>query len=98
MRGIGVKEQPRALLANVSGLDFVEMYNSDTCCGFGGTFSIKYKDISNAMVTDKVNNIIATGADAVVGCDMGCLMNIEGKLSRMGSDIKVMHLAQILAG
>ena len=97
LRGIGVKEQPRALLANVSGLDFVEMYNSDYCCGFGGTFSIKYTDISNALVTDKVNNIIATGADAVVGCDMGCLMNIEGKLSRMGADIKVMHLAQVLA-
>ncbi len=96
LRGIGVKEQPRALLANVSGLDFVEMYNSDTCCGFGGTFSLKYTDISNAMVIDKVNNIIATGASAVVGCDMGCLMNIEGKLSRMGADIKVMHLAQIL--
>jgi len=98
LRGIGVKEQPRTLLRHVSGIDFVEMYNSDTCCGFGGTFSIKYPDISNAMVSDKVTNIIATKADAVVGCDMGCLMNIQGKLSRMGSDIKVMHLAQLLAG
>ncbi len=97
LRGIGVKEQPRTLLRNVSGIDFVEMHNSDYCCGFGGAFSIKYPDISNAMITDKVNNIIATEADAVVGCDMGCLMNIQGKLSRMGSDIKVMHLAQILA-
>jgi L-lactate dehydrogenase complex protein LldE len=74
------------------------MHNSDYCCGFGGAFSVKYPDISNAMVTDKVKNIIDSGANAVVGCDMGCLMNIQGKLSRMGSDIKVMHLAQILAG
>jgi L-lactate dehydrogenase complex protein LldE len=98
LRGIGVKAQPRVLLANVAGIEFVEMHNSDTCCGFGGSFSIKYSDISNAMVTDKINNIIASGAHVVVGCDMGCLMNIEGKLSRMGSDIKVMHLSQILAG
>ena len=98
LRGIGVKEQPRTLLRNILGIDFTEMYNSDYCCGFGGAFSIKYADISNAMVSDKFKNIIATGADAVVGCDMGCLMNIQGKLSRMGSDIQVMHLAQILAG
>ena len=65
---------------------------------FDGAFSVKYPDISNAMVSDKVKNIIDTGAGVVVGCDMGCLMNIEGKLSRMGSSIKVMHLAQILAG
>jgi L-lactate dehydrogenase complex protein LldE len=82
----------------VLGTELVEMHNSDYCCGFGGAFSVKYPDISNAMVSDKVNNIIDTGADTVVGCDMGCLMNIEGKLSRMGSNIKVMHLAQLLAG
>jgi L-lactate dehydrogenase complex protein LldE len=98
MRGIGVKDQPRKLLHHVSGIDFVEMHNSDYCCGFGGAFSVKFPEISDAIVTDKVKNIIDTGADAVVGCDMGCLMNIQGKLSRMGSDIKVMHLAQILAG
>ena len=98
LRGIGVQEQPRKLLTHVLGTELVEMYNSDYCCGFGGAFSVKYPDISNAMVGDKVKNIIDTGADAVVGCDMGCLMNIQGKLSRMGSDIKVMHLAQILAG
>ena len=97
LRGIGVQEQPRKLLTHVLGTELVEMYNSDYCCGFGGAFSVKYPDISNAMVGDKVKNIIDTGADAVVGCDMGCLMNIQGKLSRMGSDIKVMHLAQILA-
>ena len=98
LRGIGVQKQPRQLLAHVSGTELVEMHNSDYCCGFGGAFSIKYPDISNAMVGDKVKNIIDTGADTVVGCDMGCLMNIQGKLSRMGYNIKVMHLAQILAG
>jgi L-lactate dehydrogenase complex protein LldE len=97
LRGIGVREQPRKLLQKVSGADFIEMRDSDYCCGFGGSFSVKYSDISNAMVTDKVKNIMDTGADVVVGCDMGCLMNIQGKLSRLGSDIRVMHLAQILA-
>jgi L-lactate dehydrogenase complex protein LldE len=98
LRGIGVRQQPRTLLQHVSGLDFVEMQDSDYCCGFGGTFSVKYPEISDAMVTDKVKNIMHTQADAVVGCDMGCLMNIQGKLSRLGSPIRVMHLAQILAG
>ena len=97
LRGIGVKQQPRKLLQHVSGLDFIEMRDSDYCCGFGGTFAVKYPDISDAMVTDKVKNIMDTKADAVVGCDMGCLMNIQGKLSRMGASIEVMHLAQILA-
>ena len=97
LRGIGVRQQPRTLLQSVAGIDFIEMRDSDYCCGFGGTFSVTYPDISDAMVTDKVKNIIDTKADAVVGCDMGCLMNIQGKLSRLGADIKVMHLAQILA-
>lgn len=98
LRGIGVQKQPRALLRHVAGIDFIEMRDADYCCGFGGTFSVKYPEISDAMVTDKVKNIMDTKADAVAGCDMGCLMNIQGKLSRLGSDIKVMHLAQILAG
>ena len=98
LRGIGVKQQPRKLLQHVSGLDFIEMRDSDYCCGFGGTFSVKYPEISDAMVTDKVKNIMDTKVDAVVGCDMGCLMNIQGKLSRLGSPVKVMHIAQILAG
>ncbi|MDX1708374.1 MAG: (Fe-S)-binding protein [Desulfobacterales bacterium] len=97
LRGIGVKQQPRKLLQHVSGVDFIEMQDSDYCCGFGGTFAVKYPDISDAMVTDKVKNIIDTRADAVVGCDMGCLLNIQGKLSRLGSPIKVLHLAQVLA-
>ena len=98
LRSLGVKEQPRKLLRKVSGAKFIEMHDSDRCCGFGGSFSIKYSDISAAMVADKINNIIASGADTVVGWDMGCLMNIQGMLSRKGSDIKIMHIAQILAG
>jgi len=98
LRGLGVRDQPRKLLGRVRGAELIEMKDSDRCCGFGGAFSIKYPDISTAMVQDKVKNILDSGADTVVGCDMGCLMNIQGMLSRMGSDIKVMHIAQILAG
>jgi L-lactate dehydrogenase complex protein LldE len=98
LRNLRVKEQPRRLLRKVSGAEFIELYDSDRCCGFGGSFSFKYSEISAAMVEDKVNNIIASGADTVVGCDMGCLMNIQGMLSRMGSGIKALHIAQILAG
>ena len=98
LRNLRIQSQPRKLLSKVSGAEFIEMYDADRCCGFGGSFAVKYADISSAMVTDKVNNIIATGADTVVGCDMGCLMNIQGMLSRMGSDIKIRHIAQILAG
>jgi L-lactate dehydrogenase complex protein LldE len=98
LRGIGVREQPRKLLRNVEGAEFIEMKDSDRCCGFGGAFAVKYADISTAMVADKAKNIIASGADTLVGCDMGCLMNIQGFLSRIGADIKVRHIAQILAG
>ena len=97
LRGIGVREQPRRLLRNVSGLVFIEMSDSDRCCGFGGSFSVKYPQISTAMVAEKVDNIIKSGADTVVGCDMGCLMNIQGMLSRRGSPIEVKHIAQLLA-
>ena len=97
LRNLRIQSQPRKLLSKVSGAEFIEMYDADRCCGFGGSFAVKYADISSAMVTDKVNNIIASGADTVVGCDMGCLMNIQGMLNRMGSDIKIMHIAQILA-
>ena len=97
LRSLRIKEQPRRLLNKISGLEFVEMHNSDYCCGFGGSFSIKFADISSAMAEDKVENIIASGADTVVGCDMGCLMNIQGSLSRRGSSIKTMHIAQLLA-
>jgi L-lactate dehydrogenase complex protein LldE len=97
LRHLRIKEQPRSLLRKISGAEFVEMNDSDRCCGFGGSFSFKYADISAAMAEDKVHNIIASGADTVVGCDMGCLMNIQGMLSRKGSSIKAMHIAQLLA-
>jgi len=97
LRNLRIERQPRALLRKISGLEFVEMHDSDRCCGFGGSFSFKYADISAAMAEDKVNNIIDSGAEIVVGCDMGCLMNIQGMLNRMGSSIRTMHIAQILA-
>ena len=96
-RGLGIREQPRQLIRNIRGIELVEMPNSDRCCGFGGAFSIKYADISGALVDDKIEAIQASGADTVVGCDMGCLMNIEGRLSRTGSKIRVMHIAELLA-
>jgi len=96
-RGLKIAEQPRQLLRKVEGLEFIEMQDSDTCCGFGGTFSVNYPEISLAMVDAKIDNIIASGADTVTGCDISCLMNIEGRLKRRQLDIKVLHIAQILA-
>jgi L-lactate dehydrogenase complex protein LldE len=97
LRGLRIKDQPRKLLRRVAGAEFVEMHRSDFCCGFGGTFAVKYPDISGAMVQEKVRNIVASGADTVVGCDTGCLLNIAGAISRMGLSIKTRHLAEILA-
>jgi len=97
LRGIRVQEQPRRLLRRVKGLELVEMKNSDYCCGFGGAFSVKYPDISTAMVNDKVDHIVNSGAGTVVGCDTGCLLNIAGAVSRRGLSIKTMHIAEILA-
>lgn len=96
-RGLGIRTQPRTLLENTPGLTLVEMAESDRCCGFGGTFSIKYPEISTAMADDKVGTILATGADAVAGCDVSCLMNIAGRLSRMRSRVRALHIAEILA-
>jgi L-lactate dehydrogenase complex protein LldE len=73
------------------------MRDSDTCCGFGGTFSVNYPEISTAMVDEKIENILATGAEVVTGCDISCLMNIQGRLSRRVDHVKVMHIAEILA-
>jgi L-lactate dehydrogenase complex protein LldE len=97
-RGLGIARQPRLLLEKVRGLTLLEMVDSDTCCGFGGSFSVNYPEISVAMTDEKITNILATGADAVVGCDISCLMNIQGRLSRRGEKVKVLHLAQVLAG
>jgi len=97
LRGLGIAEQPRKLLGHVEGLELLEMRDSDVCCGFGGTFSIGYPEISTAMVDEKIDNIVATGAEYVTGCDVGCLMNIEGRLSRREQAVKVIHIAEILA-
>lgn len=96
-RFLDVDRQPRALLANIGEMELIEMQDADRCCGFGGTFAIKYSDISEAILQEKVDNIIQSGAEVVTGCDMGCLMNIQGMLSRMNSPVSVKHIAQLLA-
>ena len=98
LRELKVRAQPRALLDTVAGLAREELAFSETCCGFGGTFCVKYPDISNKMVGDKCDDIAATGADTVLAGDMGCLMNIAGKLKRRGSAIQARHVAEVLAG
>jgi len=97
LRELGVKQQPRKLLASVEGLQLTELPGAEVCCGFGGTFCIKYPEISDKMVTDKAADIAATGADAVLAGDLGCLLNIAGKLSRRGSNVEVRHVAEVLA-
>ena len=98
LRELGVKAEPRRLLASVEGLSLQEMTDSEVCCGFGGTFCVKYPDISDKMLEKKVKNIQATGADTLIAGDLGCLMNMAGKLKRQGSTIKVRHVAEVLAG
>ncbi|MBM3564739.1 MAG: (Fe-S)-binding protein [Alphaproteobacteria bacterium] len=98
LREMGVKAQPRALLASVQGLELREGKEAETCCGFGGLFCVKYPDVSAAITDVKIADIVATGAKTVLGGDMGCLMNIAGRLKRRGSDVAVRHVAEVLAG
>jgi L-lactate dehydrogenase complex protein LldE len=98
LRELGVRIQPRHLLGTVRGLTLTEMRDSDVCCGFGGTFCVKYADISNAIVEKKAANVAATGAGMLIAGDLGCLMNMAGKLQREGSPIEVRHVAEVLAG
>lgn len=98
LRELGISAQPRQLLASLPGVTIVEMANSQTCCGFGGTFSVKYGDISNQIVSEKTGNIARTGADLLLAGDLGCLLNMAGKLKREGSAIEVRHVAEVLAG
>lgn len=98
LREMGVKQQPRALLAKVPGLTLTEMADCETCCGFGGTFSIKYGEISARMADNKCQHIVNSGADAVVLGDLGCMLNIEGRLRRRGDATRVLHVAEVLAG
>jgi L-lactate dehydrogenase complex protein LldE len=98
LRELGIKRQPRQLLASVAGLTLKELPGAEDCCGFGGTFCVKYPDISDKMVSDKEADIAATGAEAVLAGDLGCLLNIAGKLHRQGRPVEARHIAEILAG
>ena len=96
LRDLNLKNEPRRLIRNVRGAEFVEIENAETCCGFGGTFSVKYPEISVAILDHKIEAIERAGVDAVVSSDVSCLMQIGGRLSRKGSSVRVMHLAELL--
>ena len=98
LRELGIRAQPRALLQSVEGLELVELPDADVCCGFGGTFCVKYPDISNAMVGAKAGRVTETGAETLLAGDLGCLLNIAGKLKRDGAAVRVRHVAEVLAG
>jgi L-lactate dehydrogenase complex protein LldE len=97
LRELGVKGQPRRLLKSVRGLTLKEMRDPEICCGFGGTFCVKYPGISTKMVEDKVRDVAATGADTLLAGDMGCLMNMAGRIRRENLPVKVRHVAEVLA-
>lgn len=98
LRELGVKDAPRDLLALVEGLEIKEMTECETCCGFGGLFSVKYPGISNAMVEKKTTHAAKSGANLLLAGDLGCLMNMAGKLSRANSPVVCRHVAEVLAG
>ena len=98
LRELDIHDQPRELLSQINGLSLEEMEQPGTCCGFGGTFCIKYPEISNRLVERKVTDVTQTGASYLVAGDVGCLMNMEGKLHRAGSNIRAVHIAEVLAG
>jgi L-lactate dehydrogenase complex protein LldE len=97
MRGLGVKDEPGILLNQVEGLRMEELPYCNDCCGFGGTFAAKMSDISEKMVDEKIRHIEATGAEILIGSDLGCLMNISGRLRRLGKNVRTMHVADVLA-
>ena len=97
-RELGIRNQPRQLLAGVSGLSLSELEGSEVCCGFGGTFCVKYPEISGRMAADKVAAIVDTGASTLLAGDMGCLLNLAGKMRREGRTHRVYHVAEVLAG
>ncbi len=98
LRELGIQAQPRQLLAGVAGLTLAELPETEVCCGFGGIFCVKYPEISNRMVSDKAANVALTGADTLLAGDLGCLLNLAGKLKRDGSPVRVRHVAEVLAG
>ena len=95
-RLLDIKEQPLALLSNIRDLDLVSIKGQDKCCGFGGAFAVKLGPLSGAMVSEKVDNIQAVGADYLIGADGGCLMNIKGRIDRLKLNIKVLHVVEAL--
>jgi L-lactate dehydrogenase complex protein LldE len=95
-RLLGVKKAPMILLSNVKGLKFTELPGKEQCCGFGGTFAVKMAQISEQMVDEKVRHVVETGAEYLIGADAACLMNIGGRIDRVGKPIKVMHIAEVL--
>ncbi len=97
LRELGISEQPRRLIRQVEGIEFREMESSTRCCGFGGTFAVKFDEVSAAIGQDKVRWIQESGADYVIGCDVSCLMHIDGLLRRQKIPVKTMHLAELLA-
>ncbi len=98
LRELGIKRQPRKLLQTVEGLTVKEMQGAEVCCGFGGTFCVKYPDISTKMVSDKVRHIEDSGAGLLLAGDLGCLFNMSGRLKRLGSSVEARHVAEVLAG
>jgi L-lactate dehydrogenase complex protein LldE len=96
LRGLGVRDEPKQLLRAVEGLELVPLTGEDICCGFGGVFSVIYPEVSRMMMEAKVRDIQASGAEVVVACDTGCLMNIGGGLRRAGSPVKALHLIEVL--
>ena len=98
LRELGVRRQPRLLLSGVEGLTLTELPDADVCCGFGGTFAVKYGDISGKIVDEKAKAVVSTGAPTLLAGDLGCLMNMAGKLSRDGRPVAVRHVAEVLAG
>jgi L-lactate dehydrogenase complex protein LldE len=96
LRGLGIDEQPRRLLENVTGIERKQLAGADECCGFGGLFAVKMGDISGAIMQRKLDNIEASGADTIVGTDVSCLMHISGGLHRRGSKVRVKHVAEVL--
>ncbi len=97
LRELGIRSQGRAVLDGIDGLLVLEMTRPDECCGFGGTFSLRAPEVATAMADDKLEQARATGADTIVGGDVGCLMHLTGRASRSGSPVRVMHIAQVLA-
>ena len=97
LRELGIRSQPRELLKQSCGVEIKEMSNSEICCGFGGTFCVKFPEISTRMVDNKIDGIVETKADILLGGDLGCLMNIAGRLKRTGSKTRVYHYAELLA-